>query len=524
MKKWIIAIIIIAALVGGFIGLQRYNAQKAQEEMLANLQVMGVEYDTLVATIGATGTVHSNQDATLTWQTSGSVEKVNVQVGDVVSVDQELATLAQTSLPQSVILAQADLVSAQKALDDLLNSQLQQAQALQSVENAQQALDDLLNPELQQALALQAIADAEKSVDYYETRLRNLKTTASQADIEAAEAQVVLLEDTLDKAKEKYKPYESKPEDNLTRANLLSQVAAAQQQYDAAVRNLNALKGVGSETDIAVAQANLVTAEAQLQDAQRQYERVKDGPNPADVALAEAQLADAQREWERLKDGADPDDILVAESRVAAAQATLDQIHITTPFAGVVTMVDVKPGDQVSPGTVAFRIDDFTRLLVDLEVSEVDINQIQIGQEVTLTFDAILAKEYLGKVMDVALVGNKIQEIVSFTVTVEILDADKDVKPGMTSAVNIVINQLEDTLLVPNRAVRVVNGERVVYLLKQGGSLESVTITLGASSGTYSEVVAGDIQAGDQVVLNPPNSVFQSSGGPMGGPPGGMGN
>lgn len=522
MKKWIIAIIVIVVIAGSLFGVQRYNAQKAQEEMLASLQTIAVEYDTLVATIGATGTVRSNQNATLAWQTSGSVEKVNVQIGETVVADQELATLEETSLPQTVILAQADLVNAEKVLDDLLNSQLQQAQALQAVEVAKQGLEDLLNPELQQALALQAIADAELAVDYYQTRLRNLQSAASQADIDAAEAQVVLLEDALNKAKDKFKPYENKPEDNLVRANLLSQLAAAQQQYDLAVRNLNALKGVGSETDIAVGQANLVTAQAQLLDAQRQYERVKDGPNPADVALLKAQLADAEREWARLKDGADPDDIMVAEARVAAAQAILDQIHLTAPFGGVVTMVKVKPGDQVSPGTTAFRIDDFSRLLVDLEVSEVDINQIQEGQEVALSFDAILAKEYRGKVVEVAMVGMNIQEIVSFNVTVEILNADSDVKSGMTSAVNIVINQLEDTLLVPNRAVRVVNEERVVYLLRADGTLETVPITLGASSGTYSEVVAGNIQPGDLVVLNPPSSIFQS-GGPMGGPRG-MGN
>ena len=522
MKKWIIAIIVIAALVGGFLGLQRYNAQKAQEEMLASLQVLEIQRDTLVSTIGATGTVRSNQDAILTWQTSGSVEKVNVQIGQEVSVDQELAVLEQTSLPQTVILAQADLVNAQKTLDDLLHSQLQQAQALQAIETAEQSLEDLLNPELQQALALQAIADAEQAVDYYETRLRNLKSTASEADIDAAEAQVVLLEDALNKAKDKFQPYESKPEDNLTRANLQSKLAEAQQQYDLAVRNLNALKSTGSDTDISVAEANLFTAKAQLVDAERQYERVKDGPNPTDVALLEAQLEDAKREWERLKDGPDPDDILVAEARVAAAQATLDHIRITAPFDGVVTLVDIKPGDQVSPGTTAFRLDDYSRLLVDLEVSEVDINQIREGQEVVLTFDAILAKEYKGQVIEVALVGQNIQEIVSYTVIVEILNADGDVRPGMTSAVNIDINQLDDTLLVPNRAVRVVNGERVVYLLELDGTLNKVLITLGASSDTYSEVIDGDIQAGDQIVLNPPSTAFQE-GGFMGGPPRGMG-
>ena len=522
MKKWIIAIIVIAAIIGGFLGLQRYNAMKAQEEMLASLQTLEINKDTLVSTIGATGTVRSNQDAVLIWQTSGSVDTVNVQTGQVVTVDQEMAALEQTSLPQAVILAQADLVSAQKTLDDLQNSQLQQAQTLQAVEAAEQALEDLLNPELQQALALQAIADAEQSVDYYETRLRNLGSTASESNIDAAEAQLVLLADTLNKAKDKFKPYESKPEDNLTRAKLQSQLAEAQQQYDLVARNLNALKSIGSDTDIAVAEANLMTAKAQLLDAQRQYERVKDGPNPAEVALMEAQLADAEREWTRLKDGPDPDDILVAEAHVAAAQATIDQIHITAPFDGVVTLVDVKPGDQVSPGTMAFRVDDFSRLLVDLEVSEVDINQIREGQEVSMTFDAILAKEYRGTVIEVALVGTNIQEIVSYTVTVEILNKDEDVKPGMTSAVNIVINQLENALLLPNRAVRVVNGERVVYLLRDDGTLEKVKVTLGASSNTYSEIVEGNVQAGDQIVLNPPSTAFQN-GGFMSGPPGGMG-
>ncbi|MBU1662770.1 MAG: efflux RND transporter periplasmic adaptor subunit, partial [Chloroflexi bacterium] len=304
---------------------------------------------------------------------------------------------------------------------------------------------------------------------------------------------------------------------NLTRANLQSQLSAAQQQYDSAVRNFNALSGTGSETDIAVAGASLATAQAKLLEAERQYERIEDGPNAADVALLEAQLSDAQREWERLKDGPDPDDIAVAGARIAAAQATINQLYVSAPFDGILTMLESKAGDQVNPGTPAFRVDDLSRLLVDLEVSEVDVNQIKEGQKVTLTFDAILATEYHGEVVEVALVGTEIQGMVSFKVTVELLAADEYVKPGMTSAVNIVISQLEEALLVPNRAVRVVEGERVVYTLGDNGSLQSVVITLGASSDTYSEIVAGDLAVGDQIVLNPPSTLMQSSFGPGSG-------
>jgi HlyD family secretion protein len=461
--------------------------------------------------------VRSIQTAQLTWQTSGTVDQVNTLVGAEVSTDEVLASLMETSLPQTVILAQADLVSAEKGLDDLMNSQLQQAQTLQAVENAEKALEDLLNPELQQALALQAIADAQQAVDYYERQVNNLQTTASQTNIDAAQAQVTIAKDALDRAKEKFEPYAGKPETNLTRATLQAKLSEAQQQYDFAVRQLNALTGTAGETEVSVAQANLATSQAQLAEAQREYERIKDGPSEADVALLEAQLEEAEREYERIKDGPDPDDIAVAEARIAAAEATVSQAYIQAPFDGVITMVDVKPGDQASPGAVAFRVDDLSHLLVDLEVSEVDINQIKEGQEVTMSFDAILAKEYHGEVVEVALVGNNIAGVVNFTVTIELLDADEEVRPGMTSAVNIVIEQIDEALLIPNRAVRVVDGERVVYILKNG-MLEPVEITLGSSSDLYSEVIDGELQAGDTIVLNPPSMMLN-----FGGPPGGGG-
>ncbi len=79
----------------------------------------------------------------------------------------------------------------------------------------------------------------------------------------------------------------------------------------------------------------------------------------------------------------------------------------------------------------------------------------------------------------------------------------ESVKPGMTAAVNIIAERLEDVLLVPNRAVRVEDGQRVVYILVDGIP-QPVIITLGASSETDSEVLDGKVEAGDKIVLNPP--------------------
>jgi len=510
-RKWIyilIAIVIVAAAIVGF-GMFR---RQQQASAATNYQTESARRGELTATVGATGEVRANQSALLAWQTTGTVGEVTVRAGDAVTADQVLTTLEITSLPQAVILASADLVSAQKALDDLRNSQIQQAQALQTVEKAEQTLEDAQNPELAQAKALEAIATAQKAVENAERSVRWAKSPATQSYIDEAQAQVTLAKDRLDRAKEKYEPYENRPEDNVTRARLLSDMAAAQQQYDAAVRQLNSMQGTASGSDIALQEANLATAQAQLLEAQREYERIKDGTSPADIALLEAQLADARREYERLKDGPDPADIAVAEARVAAAQATLNLARIVAPFDGTVTEVFSKPGDQAAPGTPAFRLDDLTHLLVDVQVSEVDINRIEVGQPVTLVFDAIPNVEYNGTVSEVAPVGATTQGTVDFTVTVELTDADQAVKPGMTAAVNMVVDQLQDVLLVPNRAVRTLEGQRVVYVLKNG-ILEPVEIELGASSEQTSEVLDSELQEGDLIVLNPP-AVFDQSGPP----------
>jgi HlyD family secretion protein len=84
----------------------------------------------------------------------------------------------------------------------------------------------------------------------------------------------------------------------------------------------------------------------------------------------------------------------------------------------------------------------------------------------------------------------------------------------MTAAVNIIVDQITNALLVPNRAVRVVDGKQVVYIL-DNGQLKEVEVVLGASSESQSEVVSGNLQVGDEIVLNPPQDLM-SMGGPFG--------
>jgi HlyD family secretion protein len=420
-RTLLIILLVVIVGAGAFLAVRNARADTS-----STFETTPIERGKLTATIGATGTVRAQQSAILIWQAAGTVENVSANVGDLVMMDEVLAELAKDSLPQTLILAQADLVSAQKALEDLNNSTTALAQATVDLRDATDAY--------------------EKALNYYESL---------------------------------FKPY------SYDKIIYLRKVTPFGVKMIPEIRKVKVKKG--DEETIQKAKEDMDLAESKVQDAQRTYD---------------------------LLQGGNADEIQAAQARVDAAKATINLARVIAPFNGTVTETYPLPGDQVTAGQTAFRLDDLSRLLVDVSVSEVDINSVQVDQPVTLTFDAILGKTYNGKVVEVAQVGTADQGVVSFKVTVELTDADEQVKPGMTAAVNIIVKEIQDAILVPNRAVRLVDGSRVVYILVDAKPVKK-EIRLGASSDAMSVVLVGDLKEGDLVVLNPP--VEFTPGGPRGG-------
>ena len=355
------------------------------------------------------------------------MDTVNVNVGDNIPEDFVMAFLEKTSLPQSVIMAEADLADAQKTLDDLLNSDTALAEAV---------------------IALRDAEELYVKADNYLHYLQNSR--------------------------------------RIPQTSVRTFLIRTPRGFEYRTQT-KSFKGPAPEDWIIEAENDLALKKAEFEEAQRTYDRLTSG-NTVEIEAAQA--------------------------RVEAAQATLNLARVISPFAGTVTESQSLPGDQVSAGGTAFRVDDLSSLLVDVEVSEVDINSVSVGQPVTLTFDAILGRAYHGEVVEVAQAGTVDQGVVNFTITVELTDADAAVKPGMTAGVNIVVEELQDVLLVPNRAVRLVDGERVVYVLEDDQAVKK-DIRLGSSSDTMSIVASGDVAEGDLIILNPP--VEFGPGGPGGG-------
>ncbi len=467
MKKFILPILVIAALAAG--AFFYLNNQQAQAQAQSTYQTVKLTIGDLTATVGATGTVRTNQTTSVNWQTTGRIGKIRVKEGDKVTVNQVLAELDTNSLPQNLILARSDLVTAQRNLDNLKNSGTARAQAQETLAKAKQALKDA-----------------------QDDRYRKNLARVTQPTIDQKNADMVIAQDSLKSAKENYAKFENRAENDVQRANAFSRLAQAQQKVDQIQYDLNYLTSGPNVNEVAQADAAIL--------------------------VAESKLADAQREWDRLKDGADPQDISAAQAKIDSIQATLSQTQIKAPINGTVTDVKSMVGDQVNTGTVSFRIDDLTRLLVDVPVAEVDINRIKLNQPAKLTFDAITGKEYAGKVVDISAFGTSAAGVVNFTVTVELTAMDEQVRAGMTAAVNLTVEQLTNVLVVPNRAVRLQNGKRIIYLL-EAGTPKAVEITLGASADSNTQILRGEVKEGDEVVLNPPAAAFTppTGGSPFGG-------
>ena len=455
MRKIITILIIVAILAAGGYGFYLWQ-QRQLAAQTSSLETTPAARGSLTATIGATGQVSSKQTASLLWKASGTVQDVYVKIGDSVKTGDKLAELEQTSLPQAIILAQADLESANKALDDLYT-----------------------NAEIAKVQALTSIATYAKNVKSAQYQLDNFTIPENQAGLDTLEA-LDLMKQKLDEATAAFEPYKFLASGDKTRDEFKEKLDLAQSDYNAVVKRLD-------------------------------YENA--------LEVAKANLNKARKDYKKWENGPSADEIAATKARIAAAQATISQAWIEAPFNSTVSLAIPQPGDLVTPNSTAFRVDDLSSLFVDLAVSEVDINQIEAGQPVSLTFDAVRGGIYRGEVVSVDRVGTSNQGVVEFIVTVRLTDADEQVKPGMTAAVNVVVSQLEDVLLVPNRAVRFKDGKQVVYTL-QNNQTVPVNIKLGATAETTSQVLEGDLKVGDLIILNPPTQ-FEPGGGPPGARGGG---
>lgn len=280
------------------------------------------------------------------------------------------------------------------------------------------------------------------------------------------------------------------------------------------------------EAQVAQARANLLTAEANrekiaatLADAKRTYERNKTLLEKN--LISQSDLDTAQTNYE-----SNVAQLRAAEAQVAQAKAALNSAEINlrytrivSPVNGMVISRNVDVGQTVAASfqtpTLFTIAEDLKLMQIDTSVDEADIGKVRTGQDVEFTVDSYPEATFKGRVSEVRNAPTTVQNVVTYDVVVKVNNPDLILKPGMTANVTITTAIKNGVLRVPNSALRfkLPGKEREnpgtkggapaatgVWVL-EGGKPRRAAFTPGISDGNYTEVAAGDIREGMEVIV-----------------------
>ena len=233
-----------------------------------------------------------------------------------------------------------------------------------------------------------------------------------------------------------------------------------------------------------------------------------------DLALKMSKFEDAQRTYDRLKDGPNTDDVAAAQSKVDAAQATVNSMSIIAPFEGQVLSVDDHVGDVVSSGDLSVNLADMNHLYVVAQIDESDIAKVKVGNKVTATLDAAPDLKLTGKVTAVNPVGKEVSGIIKYEVHIDLdkVDDSTFIPLGTTVNTTIQVKEASAVLAIPITAIQNDSKGEYVWLVKADGSTTRVDVVGGSIVGDL-VTVTGDLKDGDRIST----TKSKSSGGPFGG-------
>lgn len=184
----------------------------------------------------------------------------------------------------------------------------------------------------------------------------------------------------------------------------------------------------------------------------------------------------------------------------------LEEFQVTAPADGTILEVAVEPGEIITSGTATFgggtvlmRLADLSRMVVKTDINEVNISRVDIGQEAEIRLDALPGKVFHGVVSAIAPRGEKEDTIVTYTVTIDIENPEKKLRPLMTANVDILTQALEDVLTIPLEALRTEHGQDVVTVLHEGREVAR-TVRVGLRTPQEAVIVKG-LQEGERVVI-----------------------
>ena len=534
MKKVIIAAAVVLVLVVAIGWVVLGRGGNGQDPAL-DQKIEVVERGDFQMRISATGNLEPLIDVEIKSNVEGEIINLYVKNGDPVEKDQVLLELDPELYEEEKKQAEADVAAAEaqvtqaqlniKLKDERLDSQLTQANADLKIAEA--------NFETTKASTITQVSQAETNIQTTKNSLEQDRIALAQAEIALAQARITLSENeaslrsakvSLDNAKSELKRNTELYDKKLISKKALEDAQA--QHANAEVQHENASTRVDSQKESITSQEKTVeirdsainSRETTLATEQKNLEHLKNMRQKAEEE-AKLRVENSTTRYQELIETFDNEKLLTKQSEVSAKanrlrrQSTLknqterlDWTVIKAPMAGIVTLLELEVGEIVTSGRSAFSqsppimtIVDPSKMVVKTFINEVDMERLRLNQRAEIKVDAYQTKTYDGKVYEISPSGQEQDNIISFEVMIEVSGSPEELKPGMSSDVDIITYEEKDVLLLPidaliNEASATVTAQvddTKPYKVKQ--RIEVQTISEKIFRGTVSNVGENDV-------------------------------
>ena len=444
--------------------------------------------------VSAAGNIRLASQQFVVMETDGIVKELPVRVGDDVAAGDLLVALDPGDAEKAVERSLLSLASAQLSLEKLYDDSdpADIASAAADLESAQENLADLLHgPNDRELAAAQASASAAWA------KYNDLLAGPSDAKLTQLSTNMRKMEVALAEARRDYEKVSWRPDVGQTPQSAAMEKATI--DYENA-------KAAYDESTAPASTSDVQSALSQAQSAQKQLDDLLEGASAAETAAAQAQVASKQANLTDLRAG--PDSNALESAQIAVDKAFLDlqdaaaalaATRLVAPVDGTVLAVNLTVGQRIGTGTSAVTLARRDNLELEVNVAEVDVSKLSLGQTAQIALDALPGDEFSGEVISIAPSADSQSGVVNYPVTIHLTDPDSRVRAGMTAVATLVNESARAGWLVPANAVRQV-GEGAQVVVVRDGAPTPVPVTVGARQGEWVVVDSPDLQASDRVM------------------------
>ena len=493
--KWLVPVLCVA-VAGGVFLLRPQQAKPANVD--ASYTEAAPERRDVTNTLSGTGTLNPANTYTVKGLVEGKVLTGTIEEGDIVEESNVLYTIDSSDASTNFEKAEIAMQQAQRSYDKVVDRQYVRAEVAGVVSSLKVTKGD----EVTSGQEVAVIRDSSKMLLTLEF------PAADAANFSVGQSAAVTLDGTFEQLDGTVTSVSGT--DALSAGNLLTRTviitvknAGGLTTAQAATASINGVSSIGSATFAYQAERTLTAQASGTVTSINVQEGSEVAKDDIILGLSGDDLTESiQSASESLRS---------AEISMQNLQDAMNNYTITAPISGTIIEKDAKVGDAVKTGDTLCIVYDLSYLEMSINVDELQISSISVGQQVQITADAVPDKTYVGTVTRVSMKGTSNGGTTTYPVTIRIDDTD-GLRPGMNANAEIVVAEANNALVVPNAAV--VRGSYVLVTKDSPSAANAdtameapegfvyVPVKTGVSDDDYTQIVSG-IQEGDTIGYDP---------------------